>query len=66
MDKSREVKPGQTRPGPRLGNDRRIRITGLLTTGQSLPEAFWPRVMALWGYAGTPPFFAAFRGRRLR
>ena len=27
------------------------------------PETGWRRVLALWGYAGTPPFFAPFRGR---
>lgn len=66
MDTGREVKTGQTRPELRLGSDRRIEVDGPLTTGQSLPEAFWPRVMALWGYAGSLPFFAAFRGRPVR
>ena len=67
MDTGSETKCGQPRPGPRprLDNDRGTEIAGLLTTGRNLPETFWPRLMALWGYAGTLPFFAAFRGRPL-
>jgi hypothetical protein len=64
MDTNREAKTDQTRPRP--GSDRRMETPGVLGTGQRLPEAFWPRLMVLWRYSGTPPFFAAFRSRPVR
>ncbi len=64
MKANREAKMDQTRPRP--GSDRRIEIAGLLDARRGLPEAGWHRMLALWGYSGTPPFFTAFRSRPVR
>jgi hypothetical protein len=53
VDTKCEARTCQTRPG----KDRGTKIAGLHDTGRRLPEAGWRRVLALWGYAGTPPFF---------
>ncbi len=64
MNMNREAETGQTRLRP--GSDCKIKIDGPFDMGRGLPEAFWPRVLALWGYAATPPFFAVFRNRAVR
>jgi hypothetical protein len=64
VNANREAKIDQTWPQP--ASDRRIEIAGLLNVGRGLPEGGWRRMLALWGYSGTPPFFTAFRNRPVR